>query len=82
MADQNTCNGTCCPLYPDRNGHIKQRIGQENILGLKGKFCGAFYHVHKWDYRDEGRTREYLCLDNNECDIGKRRDKEGKVNRR
>ncbi len=45
MAQKNTC--TCSPIYPDENGHIKRRIGQEEILGSKGQFCAAFYHVHK-----------------------------------
>ena len=74
MAQQNTCK--CSPIYPDENGHIKRRIGQEEILGSKGQFCAAFYHVHKWYYHNEGRTREYFCLDHNNCIIGQRAKKE------
>ena len=76
MAQQNSCNNpNCCPIYRD-NQHIKRRTGQEEILGTKDQFCGAFYHVHQWDYRDEEeccvRIREYFCLDDNNCIIGKR----------
>ena len=84
MAEQNRCNDPeCCPIYRD-DQHIKQRNGQENILGTKAQFCAAFYHVHKWKYyegRRYVRTREYFCLDDNACIISQRRDEEGNVNR-
>jgi hypothetical protein len=81
MAQQHNCNNPqCCPIYLD-NQHIKRRGEQEEVLGSNGQFCAAFYHVHQWDYRDEGRAREYFCLDDNACIIGQRRDEEGNVNR-
>ena len=75
MAEQNRCNDReCCrrPIIYLDNQHIKRRNGHEKILGTEGQFCGAFYHVHKWYYRDEGRTREYFCLDDNACIIAER----------
>ena len=78
MAEQNRCNDpVCCrpPIIYLDNQHIKRRNGHEKILGTKDQFCGAFYHVHKWDYREGTRyirTREYLCLDDNNCIIAQR----------
>jgi pyrimidine deaminase RibD-like protein len=82
MAQQNSCNNpNCCPIYRD-NQHIKRRTGEEEVLGSNGQFCAAFYHVHQWDYRDEEecyvRTRQYFCLDSDNCIIGLRASREGR----
>ena len=54
-------------IYPaEANEHIKQRHVGERILGNKGQFCAAFYHVHQW------LPRPYSCLDRDHCIIGKR----------
>jgi hypothetical protein len=63
--DGNKCNGECHPIYPAQDQHIK-RVGDERILGSKGQFCAAFYHVHEWE------DREHYCLDETKCIIGKR----------
>jgi hypothetical protein len=56
-------------IYPaEANEHIKQRHVGERILGNKGQFCAAFYHVHRWRWPD----RPYSCLDRDNCIIGKR----------
>ncbi len=87
MAQQNTSDGTCCSIYSDEsdenghNIHIKRRNGQEKILGSKGQFCAAFYHVECSTKCDEERTREYFCLDDTACIIGQGRDEEDNVNR-
>jgi hypothetical protein len=63
----NNCNVQCSEIYPIQDGHIKQRVG---ILGSKGQFCAAFYHVHQWDFGKE--KREHYCLDKTNCIIGQR----------
>jgi hypothetical protein len=63
---ENTCD--CHAIYNER-GHIKQRAGKERILGSKGQFCAAFYHVHEWYYRQEKQYREHFCLDEDNCII-------------
>ncbi|CAB3996410.1 uncharacterized protein LOC111322856 [Paramuricea clavata] len=60
--DENKCKGKCSEIYPIQNEHIK-RVG---ILGSKGQFCAAFYHVHKWGHR------KHFCLDEDSCIIAKR----------
>ena len=60
---ENNCNGECSEIYPTQNEHIKQRVG---ILGSKGQFCAAFYHVHQWG------NRPRYCLDETNCIIGHR----------
>ena len=62
--DENECKGECSEIYPIQNEHIKQRVG---ILGSKGQFCAAFYHVHQWYHRQERRHREHFCLDEDNC---------------
>jgi hypothetical protein len=63
---ENECNGECSEIYHIQNEHIKQRVGDERILGSNGQFCAAFYHVHEWG------TRERYCLDETNCIIGQR----------
>jgi hypothetical protein len=67
--DGNKCNGECYPIYPAQDGHIKQRAGNERILGSKGQFCAAFYHVHQWRHEKEDPipSRKHYCLDKKEC---------------
>jgi hypothetical protein len=67
--DGNKCNGECYPIYPAQDGHIKQRAGNEKILGSKGQFCAAFYHVHQWRDKQEDPipSRKHSCLDNKKC---------------
>jgi hypothetical protein len=68
----NNCNAKCSEIYPiDENGHIKRRVGDERILGLKHQFCAAFYHVHQWYHLQERRYREHFCLDKDHCIIAK-----------
>jgi hypothetical protein len=65
----NNCNAKCSEIYPiDENGHIKRRVGDERILGLKHQFCAAFYHVHEWGFGQ----RQHYCLDENNCIIAQR----------
>jgi hypothetical protein len=66
----NNCN--CHKIY-NEHGHIKQRVRNERLLGSKGQFCAAFYHVHEWEHRQEDpiRTREHYCLDEEDCIIAK-----------
>jgi hypothetical protein len=70
--DQNNCDGnSCCPIYPREKGHIKQRVGDERILGSKHQMCAAFYHVPQWYYKDIKRFRTHFCLDQDKCIIAK-----------
>ena len=67
---ENKCNGNCYEIYPEN--HTKQRVGDERILGTLDQFCAAFYHVYKWEYRENNEvsaTQNYFCLDQKKCII-------------
>ena len=73
QSSENKCNRNCSEIYPAN--HIKQRVGDERILGTLDQFCGAFYHVYKWEYRENNSvpaTQNYFCLDQKKCIIGKK----------
>ncbi|CAB3995804.1 predicted protein [Paramuricea clavata] len=64
----NNCGDEECHKIYDDVGHIKQRVGDERILGSKAQFCAAFYHVHEWNFG----KRQHYCLDETNCIIAKR----------
>ena len=73
QSSENKCNGNCSEIYPAN--HIKQRVDDERILGTLDQFCAAFYHVYKWEYRENNSvpaTQNYFCLDQKKCIIGKK----------
>ena len=63
------CDGKCNQIYPDV--HIKQRMGDDRILGFRHQFCAAFYHVHKKYYPDKRQFGNYFCLDEDKCIIAR-----------
>jgi hypothetical protein len=69
MEGGNNCNGQCHPIYPAQDQHIKQREEDERILGSKGQFCAAFYHVHQWYHIQNQSSRDHFCLDDDNCII-------------
>ena len=72
QSSENKCNNK---IYPEN--HIKQRVGDDRILGTLDQFCAAFYHVHKWEYRENDSvtdTQNYFCLDQKKCIIALEKD--------
>ena len=70
QSSENKCNGNCNEIYPAN--HIKQRVGDKRILGTLDQFCAAFYHVDKWEYRENNcvsAAQNYFCLDQKKCII-------------
>ena len=75
QSSENKCNGNCNEIYPAN--HIKQRVGDERILGTLDQFCAAFYHVDKWKYPENDSvtdTQNYFCLDQKKCIIALKED--------
>ena len=44
-------------------------MDDERILGSLDQFCSAFYHVHKWYYKQRKSVRNQFCLDQDKCII-------------